>query len=117
MNSTPCPHGRQQVVALSAMNLRAVVSPHEVTYVSRPRTKLMSVGASVSARFQPRDEFGQFSSYAGLFSAMNVEYAWTALEYDTEDEARREEEQWVKKREEEQRRLADNYDGGDAAEL
>jgi hypothetical protein len=77
----------------------------------------MSVGASVSARFQPRDEAGQFSSYAGLFDAMNVEYAWTAYEYDIEDEARQEEERRAKEREKRKRRRADKHNDGDAVGL
>lgn len=85
MNSIPCPNGRRQTAALASMNLRAVVSPIDVFYVAPPRQEPVAVKATVSPRFQPRDDRGRFLPFVELWNAINIEYAMTAYEYDADD--------------------------------
>ena len=87
MQLLPCPNGRMQAAVLAMMNRRAVVGLNEVTYVATSPRKLAAAPQLVGPRFQPRDEAGRFVPYAYLWEAINAEYAWTAYEYDVEDEA------------------------------
>ena len=85
MKCLPCPQGRLQSAALAAMNLRAVIDPTSLTYVSMPPTKPSLVTTLVPARYRPRNPVGQFASYAELKQASDLDYAFTAFEYDELD--------------------------------
>ena len=90
MYSMPCLFGRTQVASLAAMNLRAVVGAGEITYVTRPPAKPAAITRLLGAKFQPRDEHGRFVTYADFKLCMDLEYSWTAYEYDVEDGVRTE---------------------------
>ena len=86
MKSIPCPNGLRQATALASMNLRAVVGLYDVSYVVVPRQESAPVTTAVSARFQPRDSRGRFLPFTELWSAINLEYAMTAYEYDADEQ-------------------------------
>lgn len=67
------------------MNLRPVVEPATLTYVSVPRRKPVPVTCSVPVRYRPRSADGRFVSYSDLFHSMNVDLAFTNLEFDERD--------------------------------
>jgi hypothetical protein len=86
MNLIPCPNGRRQAAALASMNLRAVVTPIDLSYRAVPRRKPAAVRTAVAPRFQPRDGGGRFVPFAELWEAINLAYAMTAHEYDVAEE-------------------------------
>lgn len=78
-------NGRNQAAALASMNVRAVVSKVDLTYIAvDPRLGTVPRGV-VGARFQPRNALGQFVRYATLSQAVNLKYSMTAFDYDMED--------------------------------
>lgn len=87
MPQLPCPHGRQQTIALASMNLRAVLAPHELRYLAlpAPRRAVPIAAGTVRARFQPRDEAGRFVTYNDLRAAIGFECFLTDSDYALED--------------------------------
>lgn len=64
--------GRLQATALASMNVRAVVTFEGLQYVARPmeRRRVATFAGVVGAPFQPRNEYGEFVSYATLWEAI-----------------------------------------------